>query len=103
LALINNVNFFIFVAGYSFAGRKPMQPPGGYSSISFGNDVTPGTSYNYKSSYNVHAPMSASHQGFSPSTYQVRLKVMIVFLYLNPSASTQQQHLRPGFEHDSKT
>jgi hypothetical protein len=29
--------------------------------------------------------------------------VMIVFLYLNPSASTQQQHLRPGFEHDSKT
>jgi hypothetical protein len=56
--------------GYSFAGRKPMQPPGGYSSISFGNDVTPGTSYNYKSSYNVHAPMSASHQGFSSSTYQ---------------------------------
>ncbi|GAX73904.1 hypothetical protein CEUSTIGMA_g1354.t1 [Chlamydomonas eustigma] len=78
--------------GYLFAGRKPMQPPGGYSSISFGNDVNPGMSYN-KSSYTAYVPTSAAVSAFSPSTYQIPYSQPPQQQYNSPYASDLSSQL----------
>jgi len=71
-----------FTAG-SFAGIKSMQPPGGFSSISFGNNYTASPSRGSSGAYGNASILSAGYGNnaySSPSAYQ-QVKTSMVVLY----------------------